>query len=568
MTADWHDLVSQPKYKVRVEKDVFIKMRDGTHIAADIYHPDAEGKFPALLSMSCYGKDIQKLPIPKGTPIDFRAGNAGVEAGNSEFFVTRGYAHIIADSRGTGYSEGKYGYMSMTEQEDGYDLVEWIARQLWCSGNVGMLGMSYFAMIQYLVAAQNPPHLRAIFPFEGSTDIYRSFGYHGGIFDFTFFFQWWHHIPANTMAPLDIPEAELKKMIGAVKNSPDIQGNPNVYISLEWPEKNPIMFYNAIHPYDGPYYWERSAYTKFDKIRIPTYCLSRWTTWLFHLPGAFSAYQGINAPKKLTIGLPEAGEKEKYEFSVGRPWNEGHDVILRWYDHWLKGIDTGIMDEPPISILIQGTDKWRYENEWPLARTKWTKFYLREREKLTEIPPTSGEEPDRFTNLPTLKPRQKVPCVEYMTEPMAQDLEITGPSALYFHGSLDNQDANWMVEIFDVSPDGSRRLVTMGWLKASHRELDEAKSKPYQPFHPHTRSLPIEPRRVYEYAMEIRETSNVFKAGHRMQLIVKGQDSPYEGPEHFREIHYHLLNMKETWHTVYHTSQYQSYLLLPVIPQQ
>ncbi len=565
MNADWHDLVSQPKYKMKVKRDVFVPTRDGTRLAVNIYYPDAEGKFPALLSYSHYGKDIQDLPIPKGTPTNFRTGNGGIEAGNSKYFASRGYVHVSADARGTGHSEGAWRLATTKEQEDGYDLVEWIARQPWCNGNIGMLGMSSFAMIQYLVAAQKPPHLKAIFPFEGSTDFYRSFGYRGGIFDFGFFFQWWHHIPAHTIEPLDIPDAELKSMVEAAMKNRDIQGNPNIFISLEWPEKNPIMFDFAIHPHDGPFYWERSAYTKFDKIRVPTYCMSRWTTWLFHLPGAFAAYNGINAPKKLMIGLPEAKGKDKYVFTVGRPWNEGHDIILRWYDHWLKGIDTGIMDEPPISILLQGTDKWRYEHEWPLARTKWIKFYLSEGEKLSEAPPTLDEKPDSFVNLPTLKPRQKVPCVKYTTEPLDQDLEITGPSALYFHASLSEGDANWMVEIFDLSPDGSKRLVTMGWLKASHRELNEARSKPYQPFHPHTRNIPVEPGKIYEYALEIRETSNVFKAGHRLQLIIKGQDSPYEGPEHFRETHFHLLNMKETQHTVYHTPKYQSHWLAPVI---
>ncbi|MDP2932495.1 MAG: CocE/NonD family hydrolase [Chloroflexota bacterium] len=566
MAADWHDLVSQPKYKLKVEKNVMVPMRDGTRIAIDIYHPDARGKFPALLSTANYSKDVQALPIPKGTPIDFRLGNGGIEAGNSEYFVSRGYVHVNADARGTGFSEGQYGFLGRKEQEDGYDLIEWMAKQPWCSGNVGMLGMSYFAMIQYLIAGLNPPHLKAIFPFEGTHDIYRSFCYHGGIFDFGFFFQWWPHLTAHTMEPLDMPPAEFKRRVEEMLKNEDVLGHPNIYIPLVWQDRNPIMLYPCIQPYDGPYYQERSGYTKFDKIKIPTYCLSRWTTWLFHLPGALAAYNGINAPKKLTIGLPEASGKDKYVFSVGRPWFEGHDVILRWYDHWLKGIDTGIMEEPPINILVQGTDKWRYENEWPLARTKWTKFYLRQGGKLNQTPSSSGEEPESFVNKPTVKPSEKVPQLQYVTEPLARDLEITGPSAFYFNASLSNPDANWMVEIHDISPDGSRRLVTMGWLKASHRELDVAKSKPYQPYHPHTRSLPVEPGKIYEYAIDVRETSNVFQAGHRMQLIVKGQDSPYEGPEHFRETHYHLLNMKETKHTIYHTPQYQSYLLLPVIP--
>ena len=557
-------MLSEPKYKIEVQKDVSIVMRDGVRLAADIYYPDSTGKFPALLSYSCYSKDVQKLPVPR-YPSYSRMGNGGIESGNTEYFVSRGYVHVIADVRGTGLSEGGYRFFSLKEQQDGYDLVEWIAGQPWCNGNVGMLGMSYFGMIQYLVAALNPPHLKAIFPYEAATDVYRQWGYHGGILNYGMPFQWWPHVPAHTIEPLDVPRSELERMIEDAKKNEDIRSHPLVYLTVMIPEKNTHLFDFAIHPHDGPYYWERSAHTKFDKIRIPTYLVSRWNCWPLHLPGVFSAYLGINAPKKLMIMIPEGGS------APIRPWNEHHDIILRWYDHWLKGVDTGIMNEPPIKILVQGTDEWRYENEWPLARTKWTKFYLREKEILSEAPPTHNEQPDRFTNKPALWPGAKVPALQYTTTPFTEDVEITGPLALYLYASLSTADTNWISEIFDIDTDGSRRLITIGWLKASHRELDETKSQPYQPWHPHTRSIPVEPGKINEYAIELKETANVFKAGHRLQLIIKGQDAAWESPgigqEYFRGNHCHLNNTKETEHQLYHTPEFQSHLLLPLIPR-
>ncbi len=555
---DWHEFTSQPKYKVKVKKDVRIKTRDGVHLAADVYYPDVEGRFPALLSVSCYGKDIQKLPVPD-VPINPLFGNGGIEAGDTDYFVSRGYVHVIADSRGTSYSEGTFRLLTSKEQEDGYDLIEWIAKQPWCDGNVGMLGMSYFAWMQYLFAAQNPPHLKAICPVDACTDYYRHLCYHGGIFNIGFPFQWWEHILANKVSPPDLPDSDLKRIVEELKNNEDIRSFPTAYIDLMYPEKNPHLFDLLVHPYDGPFYWERSAYTKFKKINIPCHIISRWTAYDIHLPGAFNAYCGIDAPvKKLMMVVPKSGA------GFGRPWRENQDAILRWYDHWLKGIDTGMMNEPPIYMLVQGTNKWRYENEWPLARTKWTKYYLRENGELSEKFPGSMEAPESFTNRPTLKPGEIVPSLKFTTNPLAKNTEVTGPMALYFYASLSAEDANWMVVINDIDIDGSERLVSKGWLKASHRELDESKSKPYQPFHPHTSSALVKPGKIYEYAIDIRETSYVFKAGHRIQLRVKGQDSQWEGKTYV--LHCHLPRSLEIVHTIYHNSEFQSYLLLPIIP--
>jgi len=194
--------VSQPKHKVKLEEDIRIIARDGTDLFADIYRPNAEGKFPALLSISPYGKDIIKLPCPVGRRSDYTRGTGGIEAGISEYFVTRGYVHVIADYRGIGRSGGEYCHFGQKQQEDGYDIIEWIAKQPWCNGNVGMLGMSYFAVNQYLVAAQNPPHLKAIFAHDGFTDMYRHLAYHGGILNFGFYHHIWRLIVTHTTEPM------------------------------------------------------------------------------------------------------------------------------------------------------------------------------------------------------------------------------------------------------------------------------------------------------------------------------------------------------------------------------
>ena len=144
--------------------------------------------------------------------------------------------------------------------------------------------------------------------------------------------------------------------------------------------------------------------------------------------------------------------------------------MFKWYDHWLKGIDTSIMDEPPIRILVQGTNQWRYENEWPLARTRWAKFYLRENGLLAEEAPAAAEKPDDFSNKPWLKPREEVPSLKYMTALLAEDIEVTGPSALYLYASLNTDDTDWMVEIRDVDTSGEEKLVSMGWNRTGHMD--------------------------------------------------------------------------------------------------
>jgi len=564
---------SQPVYKIKEEKDVYAKMRDGVKIACDVYRPDSKGKFPAILTMMPYCKDVQALKIP---PRPFNSEHAAMEKGNTEFLVTRGYVHVVADIRGSGKSEGNYDIMSKKEQEDGYDLVEWIAQQPWCDGNVGMIGISYPAIIQYLIAAQQPPHLKAIFPHDGWGDMYRDISHHGGIFMPGWLPSW-----SNIIASRDAPPAseaiyskkELSRLVERFKNNEMVNKSPLLYLSLTFPSLKNLVFDWLINEFDGPYYWERSAYTKYDKIKIPVFLGSEMHHYpvVMHLPGAFSAWEGIKAPKRLVI-RPTVPL---------RPFCDFHDEIVRWYDHWLKGIDTGIMDEPPIKIWVREADKWRTGNEWPLTETKWTNYHLRANNLLEEEQPTAEETPDEFTYKPILPllvnhfPLDPMPeHVTYTTEALEQDIEIVGPIALYLYAALSSDDAHFIVKVKDVPPEGTETVLSRGWLKASHRELDKKKSKPWQPYHPHTSASakPVKPGEINEYAIEIRPIANLFRKGHKIKIEIWSCDYPLmqvDGVDFTSAWPSwgHLPYEKEVTYKIYHSKKYPSRLLLPVMPK-
>jgi predicted acyl esterase len=564
MKKDWHELISQPRYRIKAEENVYVTMRDGVRLVVDIFRPDAPGKFPALLALSPYGKELQKLLLPP-QPLDKSAlWDGNIEAGDIDYIVSRGYVHVIGDLRGTGDSEGEYlGYNSKFEREDGYDLVEWIAQQPWCDGNVGMTGYSYYSEVQVAIASEQPPHLKAIYPTGMYSDLYRV-AYPGGILCLFLYGLWDGRLGTSGLAPKKVVSAMMKNLSKEeferrrkeVLSHPDIGRYPNTYHLLHYPQKNPPFFDLLLNPLNGPFYYERSSYTKFDKIRIPVYSIGAWTHF-FNVVGQLSVYSGINSPhKKLMMHPPGL---------VDRPWRQGLDRVIRWYDHWLKGIDTGMMDEPPINIFVMGLNQWRYENEWPLARTRWTQFYLRSWGGLSPEPEKYNHEPDCFVQQP-LYMSSETHSLKYLSPPMSEDLEVIGPVALYLFASIDTDDTNWIVELSDVDGHGREQLLGRGTLKASHRAIDKGKSQPWQPYHPHTSSEPVVPGEVYEYAIEIVPISNMFRVGHRIQLEIKSMVSPRD-PENL--IHYHplLCSSRTTVHKIYRNKEFESHLLLPVIPK-
>jgi uncharacterized protein len=563
---------SKSIYSIKGEKDIYIRMRDGARLSADVYVPDGKGKFPALLAYGPYGKDLQTLVLtfpPQRRPSPLWDGC--IEAGDTTYIVSRGYAHVIVDRRGTGKSEGEccgvFGADGGWEGRDCYDVVEWIAQQPWCDGNVGMVGISYYAAVQIFAAAEQPPHLKAIFANGGHYDAYE-LAYHGGIL--------WLMPRASREGRGGDSGYAVKNAVSAMKkrlskeefeakiqerlNDPDIANYPNFYHMLHYPDSHPLFIDYLLNPCDGPFYRGSQPIDKCDRVKIPTHLSAKWGRgWT--IDGAIDCYHAVKGPKRMEL-QPAPPMQE-------RPFHEFHDLMIRWYDYWLKGIDTGIMDEPPIKIFVEGIKKWRFEKEWPLKRTTWTKFYLRPRGQLSLEPEpldTPSVPPDGFYQAP-LTITNTLHSLKWTSPPMLEDTEITGPAALYLHASIDTEDTNFIVKVYDVDPHGSRTQLTTGWLKASHRELDQSKSTPWRPHHPHTRSVPVVPGEVCEYAIRIYSFSNVFKAGHRMELELSNQESFSDAaiallpPESF-----HLPSGRATTHKIYRDRTHPSYLLLAVIP--
>nr|MDO8082381.1 CocE/NonD family hydrolase [Candidatus Freyarchaeota archaeon] len=551
--------VSDRQYNIIEERDVNVTMSDGVDINLDVFRPDAEGKFPALLSMSPYSKEAQSVrawPAAMGKSLVGGFVNAILEAGPTDFFVRRGYVHIIGSVRGSGKSGGAYAFFSSREIRDNYELVEWAAGQPWCDGNVGMMGISYFAINQFLTAALQPPHLKAIAPIHGLTDLYRDVSYHGGIMNPVFAIQWAAtNLVTHTCVQITREKLGNNAFDQAIKRAlqdKDISARSGLVEVLKNPD-NPLMTFvieGLFHPTDGPFWRERSV--NFDTIRIPTYIAGDYSMLSLHLPGAFRSWENLKvAPKKMVIG-GHWGEAD-------RPFYQFHYEMLRWFDYWLKGIDTGIMEEPPVRIFVTGANEWKTTDDWPIPGTIWIPFYLHPSSVLCEMEPWPDESNDSFEDSPN-----KRGSLKYYSPPLVEPTEVIGPIALNLFASCTASDANFFISLWDMDPEGKETLLTRGWLKGSHREVDPKRSKPWQPFHPHTDPQPLTPGEIYEFNIEVIPTCNLFKVGHRIGLKISGVDD--EEPKSIIDLTFtpHLWSQTPKTVTVYHYADYPSHLLLPI----
>ncbi|MGI9557550.1 MAG: CocE/NonD family hydrolase, partial [Solirubrobacterales bacterium] len=570
---------SEAVHEVALDRDVMAEMRDGVELAVDVYRPDSAGEFPALLSMSPYSKDTEDLAGLGSELGCFNVEFAAVEAGDHDFWARHGYAHVIADVRGTGKSDGEYlNLTSPQEQQDGYDLVEWVAAQPWCDGNVGMTGISYLAFIQYLVAAQRPPHLRAIFPHDGWADLYRDIMYQGGI-PSVFGLILDQVIATGTGVPVSrelYGAEEMQRRAEARKQDPasSIAKNAIAYKALTLPDVHPIAFDILLHDVDGPFYRERSPASFMDRIEVPTYLGSERHAYpvTMHLPGVTTGWELIDAPKKVAF-QPVPDGKGGFD----RPFHELHDEMLRWFDHWLKGIDTGLMDEPPVKVWVRGAEEWRTADEWPLlSATDWRKLYLRGEGRLAwDEAPREGEGSERMgyePQMPVLINPEPLspppPSISYATDPFTEDVDVIGPLALYLHASLSGEDGDFIVTVADVDSDGGAFVLSRGWLRASHRELDAERSKEWQPFHPHTDPEPVPPGEMLEYAIAIQPIANRFAAGHRLRLEIWPCDYPstdsYDWTGYWGSCQ-HIPYGLPVGYEIAHSPAHPSYLLLPQV---
>jgi len=546
---------SRPIYSVKAEKNVMVRMRDGVHLAVDVFRPDADGRFPALLGMGWQGKDLQEMvrwlhEYPQQyfqTPF----WDGMMEAGNTEYLVPRGYIHVVPEPRNMGKSEGISTGFGIPP-EDTYDVIEWIASQPWCNGKVGMIGPSAYSITQMGIGPNPPPHLTALFPVLGGTAVNQftgmldlsgfaiGTGRHGNDSG---------HPPYNTDPRVVLPdnyEAMLKKAL----SNPDLKYNSKFYSLMLYPKRNPSTFSSLLSYYGGTGISTPGPATD-AKITIPIYLGGPWST-RFYLWGTIESFMRVGTPaknKKLILCPPA---------EAARPWVEYHDEVVRWYDYWLKGIDTGILDEPAIKCFVMGVNKWKFEKEWPLARTQWTKYYLHAGGSLSTQPARKGSE--TFTQpAPYMDPT--VYCLTYATEPFANDTEVTGPVAVYLDASISTDDTNWMVDLVDVDPKGNKSWLSAGYLKAQYKDLDETKSTSQIPVHRRV-PAPVVPGQVNQYAISMMPTSVIFQKGHRMQFIIRNQDDLTSGYLRYSAF-YFMPFMRTVTHTIHMGN---SYLLLPMIP--
>jgi uncharacterized protein len=579
MTDDYEPM-SELRDGMRIDWDVRITMSDGVSIAADVFHPDDDEPHPVLLAASPYGKG---LPFAEGYASQFAAllgdhPEVGKQSSNAyqvyeypdpERWVPHGYACMRIDIRGTGGSEGAIDFCSPREARDLCECIEWAAVQPWSNGNVGMLGISYLAITQWLTAAQAPPHLKAICPWEGASDFFREITHHGGIAS-EFLPSWMPY----QVTPVQHGRAEAPVNPHTGRR---VSGQP--VLSEEELAANAIPIADVLraNPRVNDYYRDRTALL--EKITVPVLSCANWGGMGLHSRGNFEAFARVRSKQKW---LEVHGLEHWTEFYT----DYGVGLQQRFFDHFLKGAANGWDQQPPVRLKVRTVHGFflRHEQEWPLARTDWIRLYLDlGTNSLAGQPPIGQQRAEFSARSEGLM--FKLPAFEHQ-------VEFTGPAALKLFVSSTTEDADLFVTMHLFEPGGAEVLfntaadprspVAQGWLRMSHRDLDPGLSLPYRPWHPHTAISPLVPGETYEADVEIWPLSIVVPAGYRIGVSVRGQDytNNLPGPRgtmYGRE----LRGSGPYWHelrgdrdrpvyngqTSLHSEHGQRpYLLLPLIP--
>ncbi|MCC2031235.1 CocE/NonD family hydrolase [Microbacterium allomyrinae] len=554
---------------ITVRKDLRVPMRDGVELAADAYAGTDGAPRPALVALSPYGKELQALALtmpPQRRPSPMWDGC--IEAGDIARVVDEGYVHVIGDLRGSGASDGEhignYNAGGVSLGQDAYDFIEWVAAQPWCDGNVGMIGISYFGSMQLLAAAARPPHLKAIFVSGGHYDFYET-TYHGGI-------MWFMPRAAregrggdsgwaftdrvkSRMLENCTPDYVARRVAERLAD-PDVAAWPNLVHTLHYPKNHEAWFDIITNELYGDWYEERNPVALAPNIDIPVWLqLDQGRGWT--LDGTLEVFHRLRGPKKLDIG--------PYPPMQSRPFIEEHDKMFRWYDYWIKGIDNGVMDEPAVSVFVEGSREVVTADQWPPKPIEYTSLFLRPRGKLLAQPePMTAEHaaPDGFYQAP-LTVTDKVEILTWRTDPFEQATEMIGTGAAHLFVAIDQDDSNLILRFWDEAPGGRRQLITTAYLKASHRELDDRTTEG-NPYHPHTRAVPVEPGRIEEYVLRIYPFAATFLPGHRL-VAELSNDEPLVD-EHNSLLPpdaFHLPVGRPVTHKVYRDAEHHSRLVLP-----
>ena len=496
-----------------------------------------------------------------------------IEINGIDFWVEHGYGVVLVNPRGISTSMGTWrGLYSEQDQRDCCAAIEWAAWQDWCSRSVGMLGCGTAGRIQPMAAALHPPHLKAIMPVDMVDDLYAEC-YPGGALSN-------YYLPFTSTIPMTdaISDAEVEMapeaLRSAMKDSlsdPAVMSDPYLYRTMDTvpPRHFPWLVDIILHNRPGPFWEKRSGQNKVARVEIPMYCVSLCYEFGRSTFGAIHAFLDprCRAPRKLMLmGHP---------CDRHTPFTEVNGDMLRWYDYWLKGVDTGIMDEPPVKLHFTGSREVRLEEQFPPAGMRYEKLYFQSGGLSFDAP--EGERPDRLCHEPPIYKSQfsrDLPAVAYATPPMAEPMELAGPLSVTLYCAVDQDDAIFVLKLWDRDPAGRRLLLSDGYLKASLRALDQAASLPGEPVHDVNNPREVEPGTVYEYLIGMNPVCHVFQPGHQLEIELKACDAESYSftdtvtiPRLFSSglTSGVLPSTKFTNYEFYHNRNYPAHLLLPVI---
>jgi uncharacterized protein len=515
---------------MQIDWDVAVTMDDGVVLRADVFRPVGGGKYPVILSYGPYAKGLsfqegypsQWGRVIKSAPNVLQGSSnkyQNWELVDPEKWLPDGYACVRVDSRGAGRSPGFLDVWSAREAQDLYQCVEWAGTQSWSNGKVGINGISYYAMNQWNVGALNPPHLAALCMWEGSSDYYRELARHGGIL--CDFLSSWH--------PRQV--ASVQHGVGERGAKSKVTGEP-----VAGPETLPKDELAKLcadtpgeakrHRFRDDYYTARTA--AYENIRAPLLSAANWGGIGLHTRGNFEGWLAAGSKQKW---LEVHGDTHFTHFYS----SYGEALQKRFFAHFLKGEDTW-SKQPRVSLNIRHPGEkfvLRAENEWPLARTQWTKYFLQ--------PDGLGLSPAAPKGAATLRYETTGDGLTFRTAPSDKALEITGPVAAKLWVSSETTDADIFLvlrlydpagkEVTFIGSNDPRTPIGLGWLRASQRKLDAKKSLPYRPWHPHDETQPLTPGEPVELDIEIWPTSIVVPPGYRMALTVRGKDYEFDGTD-------------------------------------
>ncbi len=574
---------------ILIEKNVMVPMRDGVKLAADVYRPAEEGRFPVLLSRLPYNKELPGVFAPF-VSIALRA-------------VQKGYVVVYQDCRGRFASEGEF-YPLVNEATDGADTVTWIVQQPWASGPVGTIGASYLGFTQWLLAKEQPEALRAIAPRVTTSNYYLTpYRHEGGVFELGCALFWsLFMIPEEVQRRMRQGRASMEQM-GVLMHA---MGDPEALLSHLPLVDQPLLrefapFYHDMlsHPtYDD--YWKRVAHSEYyEQITVPALNMGGW--YDLFLGGTLANYVGMKqrggsavarAHQRLVIGpwshMDDTGifPERSYGLMASSEAIDLAGIQLRWHDHWLKGEENGVEQDKPVKIFVMGLDQWRDEEDWPLPDTQYRPYYLHSAGHAnsatgdgilsTRVPADEPEDIYRYDPLdpvpttggaiqmdlgPTTGPRDQrvvearedVLC--YSTPVLERPVEVTGPIALMLYISSSARDTDFTGKLVDVYPDGRAEILTDGILRARYRESFTAPKL-------------LEPEQIYELRLDLWATSNLFKAGHRIRLEVSSSNFPRfdRNPNTGGTVETATeQDVVTAINRIYHDAAHPSHLILPII---